>query len=61
VFVETEAVADTSCTEDDCVEEVFIYRVAVAEGFAGMEEEGYVDALFGARFAEPEEFWGEVG
>lgn len=61
VLVEAEAVADAAGAEEEGVEEVFVDAVAVAEGFARVEEEGDVDAFDGALFAEPEEFWEERG
>ena len=59
VFVEREAVADAACAEQDRVEEVVVGQIAVAEAFAGVEEEGDFEGLLGAGLAEPEEEWDE--
>ena len=61
VLVEGESVTDAAGAEEDGVEEVFVHRVAVAEGLACVEEEGDVDSGFGTLLAEVEEERGEVG
>lgn len=54
VLVEREGMPDSSRAKQHGVEEVLICAVAISEGLASVEEEGYVDALFGASFLEPE-------
>ena len=53
--------ADASCAEEDGVEEVVICLCARGCCFAGVEEEGNVDAGGGTLFAEPKEEGKEVG
>ncbi len=59
MFVKRESVADPTGLEQNCIEEIVVGRVSVTETFAGVEEEGYIDAFECALFAEPEEFRGE--
>jgi hypothetical protein len=61
VLVEGEAVAEATSSESDGIEEVLVNAVAIAEGFAGVEEEGDAEAFFGAALLEPEEEKGEGG
>lgn len=54
MFIERETVADAFGPKEDCVEEVFISRIAVAEGLARVEEERNIHVFLFAVFAEPE-------
>ena len=54
MFVGAEAVAYTACTQEYCVEEVLVNLIAITEGFARVEEEGYVNARLSTLLLEPE-------
>lgn len=53
--------ADAARAEEDSIEEVLIDRVTVAEGLAGMKEEGDVNTSFSALFTKVEEQGREIG